>query len=73
MVEHRTLRNVLDPHETVIILAQISWENILDWGDKAYPSLVYDMYASITDAVSTVDSCSFTIAFRNQAVTIDHD
>ena len=31
------------------------------------------MYAFITDAVSTVDSCSFNVAFRNQVVTIDPD
>ena len=73
MVEHRTLRSVLDPHETVIILAQISWDNILDWGDNAYPSLVCSMYASIINVVSTVDSCSFTVAFRNQELTIDPD
>ncbi|XXG89486.1 hypothetical protein AAC387_Pa12g1467 [Persea americana] len=73
MVERRTLRSVIEGHETAIILAQINWSNILDWGDKAYPSLVYSMYASITDAVSTIDSCSFNVAFRNQVVTIDPD
>ncbi|XXG76965.1 hypothetical protein AAC387_Pa08g1216 [Persea americana] len=71
MVERRTLHEVIESHETAIILAQINWNNILDWGDKAYPSLVYSMYASITDVVSTIDSCSFNVAFRNQVVTID--
>ncbi|XXG62756.1 hypothetical protein AAC387_Pa05g1069 [Persea americana] len=34
MVERRTLRAVIEGHETAIILAQINWSNILDWGDK---------------------------------------
>ena len=73
MVERRTLRNVVNPHESAAILAQVGWENILDWGDKAYPSLVFGMFASITAAVSSVDSCSFTIAFQNKVVTVDPD
>ena len=60
----------MQEHHTEEILGRIGWQNILDWGKVAYPSLAYQMYASFSRFKATETECCFYVMLEDGEVEI---
>ena len=58
-------------YDLLEVVGRVGWERILYWGYDAFPSIVRNMYASISSTEITKNSCSFTLSFvdRDEIIT----
>ncbi|KAJ8627972.1 hypothetical protein MRB53_021279 [Persea americana] len=73
VVERRVLVDQIKNFDLREVVGREAWEGILSWGNDAFPSIVRNMYASISNIEVTVNSCSFTISFvdRDEVITLE--
>ena len=70
-MERRVLVDQVHNYDLREVIARVGWEGVLAWGNEAYPSLVSNMFVSISNIHVDNNSCSVTISFidRDDVIT----